>query len=119
MTIENPFIAKTRLHSLKRYMPVSFNVVNNDSYIPEYFLFEHMPDYVPISRLSDNFAKSMKMLAEIKNIRAELPGIDCGACGSPTCRAFAEDIVTGSIPDKSECVFFREKKTCGAEKNDG
>lgn len=118
LTIENPFIAKTRLHSLKRYMPVSFNAVSNDTYIPEYFLFEHMPDYVPISRLSDNFAKSMKMLTQIKNIRAQLPGIDCGACGSPTCRAFAEDIVTGSIPDKSECVFFREKKTIGAEEND-
>ncbi|MBQ7580034.1 MAG: 4Fe-4S binding protein [Clostridia bacterium] len=119
LTIENPFIAKTRLISLKRYMPVSLNKIpDGQTFIPEDYLIEQMPDYVPISRLSDNFAKSMKMLAQIKQIREELPGIDCGACGSPTCRAFAEDLVKGTISDKAECVLYkhiREKE----EENDG
>lgn len=119
LTIENPFIAKTRLISLKRYMPVSLNSIpSSQTFIPESYLLEQMPDYVPISRLSDNFAKSMKMLAQIKSIREDLPGIDCGACGSPTCRAFAEDLVTGAISDKSECVLYRRKKQ-GEEENDG
>ena len=30
--------------------------------------------------------------------------IDCGACGSPSCRAFAEDIVAGRA-ERSMCVF--------------
>lgn len=119
LTIENPFIAKTRLISLKRYMPVSLNKIpDNQTFIPEDYLLEQMPDYVPISRLSDNFAKSMKMLAQIKQIREELPGIDCGACGSPTCRAFAEDLVKGTISDKSECVLYNRMKE-KEDKNDG
>ena len=32
------------------------------------------------------------------------PGIDCGACGSPKCRAFAEDIVAGRA-EAGMCVF--------------
>ena len=32
---------------------------------------------------------------DIEKIKSELPNIDCGACGAPNCRAFAEDVVTG------------------------
>ena len=37
----------------------------------------------------------MRMLADIQRIKGELPGLDCGSCGAPTCRALAEDIVKG------------------------
>lgn len=30
----------------------------------------------------------------------DAPGIDCGACGAPSCRAFAEDIVRGIAGDR-------------------
>jgi CO dehydrogenase/acetyl-CoA synthase gamma subunit (corrinoid Fe-S protein) len=33
------------------------------------------------------------MMADIQNFKSTLPGIDCGACGAPTCRAFAEDVI--------------------------
>ena len=42
-------------------------------------------------------------MAKIQAIKNSLPGIDCGACGSPTCRAFAEDIVKGTA-DPDGCV---------------
>ena len=50
---------------------------------------------MPISRLSDSIAKSMRMLADIHSFKDTLPGIDCGSCGAPTCRAFAEDVIKG------------------------
>ena len=50
---------------------------------------------MPISRLSDSIAKSMRMLADIHAFKDTLPGIDCGSCGAPTCRAFAEDVIKG------------------------
>ncbi len=96
LTIQNPFIAKARLQSLRRYLPVSENFVkSNESYIPDGFLFDNLPVYQPISRLSDSMAESMRMLADIQRIKGELPGLDCGSCGAPTCRALAEDIVKG------------------------
>lgn len=101
MTIQNPYIAKARLQNLRHFLPVSRNVLGPDErYIPEGYFFENMPEYKPISRLSDNIARSMRMMADVQALRAELPGVDCGACGAPNCRAFAEDVVCGTAaPD--------------------
>lgn len=97
LTIQNPFIAKARLQTLRRYLPVSKNQIAKDegNYIPDYYLYDDLPEYMPISRLSDSIAKSMRMLADIHAFKDTLPGIDCGSCGAPTCRAFAEDVIKG------------------------
>ena len=98
LTVQNPYIAKTRLQSLRRYLPVSKNFLAPDErgYIPDLYLFRQLPTYKPIAQLSDNMIESMRMMAEIQKLRDILPGIDCGACGAPTCRALAEDIVKGN-----------------------
>ena len=111
LTIQNPFIAKARLQSLRRYLPVSKNQIPAEecTYIPDYYLFDDLPEYMPISRLSDSIAKSMRMLADIHSFKDTLPGIDCGSCGSPTCRAFAEDVIKG-ISDSNGCPIKELKK---------
>lgn len=94
LTMQNPFIAKARLQSLRRYMPISQNSLPiGVNYIPDSFLFEDMPEYQPISRLGNSLAESMRMMADIQKFKSTLPGIDCGSCGAPTCRAFAEDVI--------------------------
>lgn len=54
--------------------------------------------------LSDDLTEAMSRLKQMKAIFAELPHIDCGACGRPSCKAMAEDIVReqGEITD---CIF--------------
>ncbi len=105
MTMENPFIAKARLHSLRRYLPVSQNFFESDDrYIPSDCFFESVPDYKPITRLSNNIGESMRMMADIQSLRATLPGTDCGACGAPSCRSFAEDVIKGEA-DIGACVI--------------
>ena len=107
LTVQNPFIARARLHILRRYMPVSRNSLPADeAYIPAEYFFEEMPEYQPISQLSDSIAKSMRMMAEIQNLRGQLPGVDCSACGAPTCRAFAEDVVRGNA-NIDDCLLCR------------
>ncbi len=127
LTIQNPFIAKARLQELRRYLPVSQNFPDgeNESYIPEYYFFNELPTYSPISRLSDNMAESMRMMADIQSLKKTLPGFDCGSCGAPTCRAFAEDVVKGDAK-KSDCILtmrdrFKEylEKMGEDEANDG
>lgn len=95
LTMQNPFIAKAKLQTLRRYLPVSQNFLSKEeeAYIPENYFFDDMPEYHPISRLSESMAESMRMLSDIQKLRDTLPGIDCGSCGAPTCRAFAEDVV--------------------------
>ena len=96
LTIQNPFIAKARLQTLRRYLPISQNQLpKEEEYISAEYLFENMPKYSPLSKLSDSIVESMRMMTDIQNLKSTLPGIDCGSCGAPTCRAFAEDVVKG------------------------
>lgn len=105
MAVENPYIAQARLLTLKRYMPVSQNNIVEDHYIPENYVMGQMPTYEPISRLSANIGESIRLMSDIQRMREQLPGIDCGACGAPTCRAFAEDIVRGSGQTMADCII--------------
>jgi len=110
MAMQNPFIAKARLQSLRRYLPVSQNFIDKDeSYIPEGYLFNELPEYHPITRLSDSIVQSMRMMADIQSLRDTLPGIDCGACGAPSCRAFAEDVIKGKA-QPTGCKILSSKE---------
>ncbi len=114
MTVENPFVAKARLQTLRRYLPVSQAVLSDEEkeYIPQSYFFDKIPDYLPIQRLSENFGESLRMMAEIQKLHETLPGIDCGACGAPNCRAFAEDIVRGKA-DIGGCTILRNRQLEG------
>lgn len=110
LNIQDPFIAKARMQTLRRYLPVSQNLLRPDEqYIPADYFFEEMPEYQPISQLAESMAQSMRMLSDIQTLRGTLPGIDCGACGAPTCRAFAEDVVCGRAA-KDGCALLKTKK---------
>ena len=45
----------------------------------------------------------------IEQIAAGFPGLDCGACGAPSCHALAEDIVRGSA-SRTDCLFILKKR---------
>lgn len=111
LTMQNPFIAKAKLQTLRRYLPVSQNFLSKEeeNYIPDEYFFEEVPTYYPISRLSDNMAESMRMMGEIQKLRKELPGIDCGSCGAPSCRAFAEDVVRGNA-SFGDCIILSHQQ---------
>ena len=49
-------------------------------------------------------------------LMGELPGIDCGACGAPSCSAFAEDVVSGTAA-RLDCIFLREERSEPKEEN--
>lgn len=110
MTIQNPFIAKARLQNLRRYLPVSQNFLSPDEqYIPEGYFFDEVPEYRGVAQLGNTMAESMRMMADIQALRGQLPGLDCGACGAPTCRAFAEDVVQGKAK-ASDCLLTKREE---------
>ncbi len=113
LAVQNPFIAKARLQTLRRYLPVSQNAISKDeTYIPSDYLFEDMPTF-SVSRLGKSIGESMRMMADIQNLKSTLPGIDCGACGAPNCRAFAEDVVKNLACPEDCCIH---KCTASEEK---
>ncbi len=108
MTVENPYIARVKLQNLRRYLPVTQNRPNeNGDTLPSACRMTEKLRYSPVT-LDDDRAKAMSLLAEIESIRKTLPGLDCGSCGSPTCRAFAQDVVTGEASYESCIVKMRE-----------
>ncbi len=104
MTVANPYIAQARLQSLKRYLPVSPNRPASD-WIPDEYFHEKTVEYNPYSLLSDDRKTAMRMMSEIECIHKDLPGLDCGSCGAPTCMAFAEDIVKNET-NVDECTVI-------------
>lgn len=49
---------------------------------------------------------SIKEMNRIDKILSRLKGKDCGTCGAPTCKSFAEDVVRGKS-SINECIEFR------------
>jgi len=60
-------------------------------------------------RLDQDVSRAIVKFAEVDDLTAVLPGIDCGMCGAPTCAALAEDIVMNRAA-RSDCVHFADDK---------
>ena len=111
LNVENPFIAKARLTTLKRYLPVSQNYVprDSDTFVPEEYLWQAPLLYQQVNKLSDDMGTAMAIMNQIQQVNSAFPQLDCGACGSPTCRALAEDIVLEG-GDPSQCIFILKEQ---------
>lgn len=51
----------------------------------------------------------MNKMKKIDQMAKQLPGLDCGSCGAPSCRAFAEDVVRGDASENDCIIRFREQ----------
>lgn len=58
-----------------------------------------------IIKLDENMVVAMQKMEQIHVLQKQLPNVDCGMCGAPSCQAFAEDIVKENVP-LSDCVFL-------------
>ena len=110
LNVENPYIAKARLQTLRRYLPVSLNRMATRRLSS--YEWDSMPEPEYALRLSEDRHEAMRKMKEIVALTEELPGIDCGSCGAPNCRALAEDIVKGNAK-KEDCVFVMRDRLLG------
>lgn len=60
-------------------------------------------------RLDDDIVEAMRKMEQLEEIVRSLPGYDCGSCGSPTCRTFAEDIVRGYC-NRMDCIHVLKEQ---------
>ena len=58
----------------------------------------------PMMQLDDDIMEAMKKFERMEEVLCSLPGLDCGACGAPSCQGLAEDIVQGKAHE-SDCIF--------------
>lgn len=108
LTVENPYVAQARIQNLRKYMPVSLNHLDEKDL--DMMLWENELTYNADSfRLSDDLVEAMAMMDKMEDICRNLPGLDCGSCGAPTCRAMAEDIVKGNAKE-TDCIHKLKEK---------
>lgn len=109
LTAVNPFVAKTNLKcQVNRAKSKDFSSENTAADYQDLLWTKDM-EYKPILKLDENVMKAMIKMQKLEEINDGLPGLDCGACGSPNCRALAEDIVRG-LAFETDCIFkLREK----------
>jgi len=107
LTVENPFIAKTKLKAIRKYMPVSMNTLGKS--IPNNMLWDTELVYNPVFELKGDRMERFKKYSELERLMEELPGLDCGFCGAPTCNTFANDVVRG-YAKKEDCVVMMRRK---------
>ena len=108
LTVENAFISKNTLKKWIRQGKHEAESEESDllkkiKKEPSHFDKEIRPRKV--FQLDDDRAKALQKAEEIEVFYNKLPKIDCGSCGAPTCRCFAEDVVR-KLAREEECVFL-------------
>lgn len=95
LNIENPFVARAKLQTRRKYLPVTKNSISQTDKNLDYFVWECEPDVTNVMQLDEDINVAMALLERINKIEKILPMLDCGCCGAPSCRAFAEDVALG------------------------
>ena len=65
----------------------------------------------PIEKLDEDMTVALQKMEKISRMMKVLPQVDCGACGAPSCRVLAQDIVQDKAK-LSQCVFLQKVMAC-------
>jgi Na+-translocating ferredoxin:NAD+ oxidoreductase RNF subunit RnfB len=107
LTVANPYMARGKAIKLQQSLPAGCIADRGEveaSYRKKEFLMDDSLAGRPLRPLDEDISKAISKMKERDRIYGDLPKIDCGACGAPSCRAFAEDVVLGEA-EKASCVF--------------
>lgn len=124
LSTNNRFLVSERLYNRAEQYIIDKNegkIVDNKSILAHHdFVVENASlgtiEPRSIMKLDEDMVQAMRKMKKIEKITNFLPGIDCGACGSPTCRALAEDVVQGRA-HTTDCVFVSIKVKGGESMN--
>jgi hypothetical protein len=103
--VENPYVARAKLQNINKYLPVSVSRIEDTEEDGELF-WNSVVEYEPVFRIGTDMMDSIRKMRRIDELLEEFPGLDCGSCGAPTCRAFAEDVVRGTAT-LDDCLVCR------------
>ena len=105
LAVENGYVAKSRLNAILRHTPHKM-VQKTEIFENAHEKFRMTEEIEPndAQQLTGTMLERLVKTARIDEIVRELPGLDCGSCGSPTCHALAMDIV-GGYATEMNCIF--------------
>jgi len=109
LNVENPFVAMSRIKKMIKEGESCETDISELHKLYEKGEFTVVPlTPRPIMELDKDIKNAIQKMKKINEFLTMLPGLNCSACGSPTCYALAEDIVLGkaSIDD---CVVLLKR----------
>jgi hypothetical protein len=95
LLVDNPYNAKRVLKKYYNHMNFTYNLNSSSKEYYGKFISNVEPKKIYSQKLADDFSSAVKKMNYMNMLINSLPGIDCGQCGSPSCNAFAEDVVRG------------------------
>ena len=107
-----------RFLTVEKLMMRAKNENINRRQLSEYNNFSYDDIKVPkvkprrVFGLDEDVSEALKKMEIVNELLKELPKIDCGSCGSPTCEAFAGDVAVGKSKIEN-CVFIQAGKNIG------
>ncbi len=107
LNVENPYIAKARLRSLRKYLPISRNKVDGSDVADDVLADKDFFENTAGASIADRM-EAIKRMSQAEAICRELPHLDCGSCGAPNCQALAQDIVNGEATEADCLIKLRE-----------
>ena len=108
LNFENNYVARNWIRHLVDTRNADLNV--DSGMMTKYDLYVNRRiEPSSAMKLDDDLVEAMRKMEKIEDIYEKLPGYDCGSCGSPTCRTFAEDIVQGKAR-KIDCIHLMKEQ---------
>lgn len=109
LNVENPFVAMSRIKKMIK------EGESKDINVDDLEVLYHQGEFAvvplsprPIMELDKDIKNAIKKMKRINEFLTMLPGLNCSACGSPTCYALAEDIVMGTA-SIDDCVVLLKR----------
>lgn len=112
LNVDNHFLARNKIMMLIKMFearkPLDRERVK-ELYQKKFFTCDLKPKPLPMEPLDRDTLRAIQKIKERDKIFETLPRINCGACGAPTCRSLAEDIVQGRA-EITNCIFKQLEK---------
>jgi len=109
LNVENPFVAMSRIKKMiKEGESADADISELEELYREGEFKVNPLAPRPIMELDKDIKKAIQKMKKINEFLTMLPGLNCSACGSPTCYALAEDIVLGKAT-LDDCVVLKRK----------
>lgn len=112
LTVNNVYVTRSRFHSLIRGLPAMDPQTEAEvsrRYPEEDFSLDQPIRARPIRGRTGSLKERVQMVQQMEETLASLPGLNCGLCGTPTCKELARDVSTGDAT-KQDCIFLSKDR---------
>ena len=111
----NRFLTVERLKQMAEAAPEEHELVEEYRKICSAYIPMQPVESRSMVKYDVNKKVALEKMDKVRQLRKQLPGIDCGACGAPSCEALAEDVVCRGASTHF-CVFMKKEIEESTEK---